>query len=973
MEPDLADGGERCVVDSHDLDRFDPLQVARDKLARIVLDAMYQFVGLLDTQGRTLEINRAALQGAGITIEDIRGTPFWQARWFQVSPESVARQRDFIERAAAGEFIRCDLEVYGTGEGEKTITVDYSLLPVRDDSMQVVYLLAEGRNITEKKRAEAELARKNAELEHLLDQIRQLNQFKDDLFANVSHELRTPLALILGPVEEMLHTGSNLTDLQHRQLRLIQRSAGTLLKHVNDLLDLSKLQAQRIEMQFSPCDLAAFVLDQAREFDIVAAQHQIHYAISVPQTLTAVVDRDKCARMLRNLLSNAFKFTPRGGRIACRLDPVGAQRWRLTVQDNGPGVPPALRQAIFERFRQIDTGNARHFGGTGLGLAITKEFVELLNGTITVDEAPGGGARFQLELPMVGAIPDDDLASKPYTPALQDPAMQAIIDELMPATTDAATSPAASRAPDSAPTRILVVEDNDDMRDFICTALRADFDVSAQADGPCALASALAAPPDLLVTDLMLPGMSGDRLVDLIRAQVRLRDLPILVLSAKDDSDLRARMLSGAVQDYVTKPFSAQELRARIRNLVTMKKARDALQHELASQNADLTQLTQQLIANRRALSESERRWWTIFEHFPVGVALSDALGNIQSANPAFCAMLRYAQPDMICCTLMQLTPVEERFGMQQRMQRLLSGEVAEYQVQRRFQCQDGTLVWASTSVARIAGAPDAEPLLVVVAEDITAHKQAELALARAQAELAQVSRVSTLGELTTSIAHEINQPLAAIVTNGQACQRWLSCQPANEAEVRAAVERIIRDANRASAVIARIRSFVRRRETQQALLDVCDVIRDVLALVTSEAQTRRISLIFHAPESPLPQVLADRVLLQQVILNLVVNGLESLSRSGRTFGANVLVAVRHDADCVQTDVRDGGEGISPRVAAALFEPFQTTKADGMGMGLAISRSIIESHGGRLWFTPNQGMGVTFSFTLPIAVAETNP
>ena len=237
----------RHVVGSVALSPTDSPQVQGEKLARIVLDSMYQFVGLLDANGCTLEINRSALEGAGVSLADIRGKPFWEARWFQVSRETTDLQRDFVRRARNGEFVRCDMEIYGQAAGDETIVVDFSLLPVRDEQGQVVFLLAEGRNITAKKRAEDEIARKNAELETLLERIRQLDQLKSDFFANVSHELRTPLALILGPVGDLLGSATNLTDAQQRQLGVVQRSAASLLKHVNDLLDLSRLDAQRMD------------------------------------------------------------------------------------------------------------------------------------------------------------------------------------------------------------------------------------------------------------------------------------------------------------------------------------------------------------------------------------------------------------------------------------------------------------------------------------------------------------------------------------------------------------------------------------------------------------------------------------------------------------------------------------------------------------------------------------------------------
>src|ERR1700676_5206547 len=154
------------------LSSSDDLQAHREKLARIVVDQMYQFVGLLDANGTTLEINRAALDGAGIRLEDIRGKPFWEARWWTVSQETQDYQRELVRRARDGEFVRCDVEIYGQAAGEETIIIDFSLLPVKDQAGKVVFLLAEGRNITEKKRAEAETARKSEELQRLLDKVR---------------------------------------------------------------------------------------------------------------------------------------------------------------------------------------------------------------------------------------------------------------------------------------------------------------------------------------------------------------------------------------------------------------------------------------------------------------------------------------------------------------------------------------------------------------------------------------------------------------------------------------------------------------------------------------------------------------------------------------------------------------------------------------------------------------------------------
>ncbi|HZX26221.1 MAG TPA: ATP-binding protein, partial [Telluria sp.] len=542
----------------------DDAQRLREKLARIVLDEMYQFVALLDTDGITLEVNRAALHGAGIRLEEIQGRPFWEARWWRVSPETQALQRDLIRRAAQGEFIRCDVEVYGEAAGEHTITIDYSLHPVRDQDGRIVFLLPEGRNITEKKRAEAE--------------IRRLNQIKSDFFANVSHELRTPLALILGPLEGLLHA-ANLTEGQRRDVAVMQRNAGALLRHVNDLLDLARLDAGKTDLAYARVDLSRLVREAAAHFDTLATQRGLAFTIDTPPVLEAECDREKIERIVFNLLSNAFKFTPEGGRIQCTLTRRGHQAI-LAVRDNGPGVPPALRAEVFERFRQAQDGTTREFGGTGLGLAIAKDFAELHGGAVTLDEAPGGGALFEVTLPLSAPAGTGILAQ----PAPRDAPAPALVAQAEPLA--ALPQP----APDGRPL-VLVAEDNPDMLRFIAGLLGEDYRVACAGDGAEALSRARAEPPDLLVTDLMMPSLGGDRLVDAMRQDPALAHVPVLVLSAIADEGLRLRLLSSLVQDYLVKPFSAQELRIRVRNLMMMKRTRDALQSELASQNEDLAQL----------------------------------------------------------------------------------------------------------------------------------------------------------------------------------------------------------------------------------------------------------------------------------------------------------------------------------------------------------------------------------------------
>jgi C4-dicarboxylate-specific signal transduction histidine kinase len=236
--------------------------------------------------------------------------------------------------------------------------------------------------------------------------------------------------------------------------------------------------------------------------------------------------------------------------------------------------------------------------------------------------------------------------------------------------------------------------------------------------------------------------------------------------------------------------------------------------------------------------------------------------------------------------------------------------------------------------------------------------------LQRVQTELAHVTRVMTLGELTASIAHEVNQPLAAIVTNGNATLRWLAGAKPNLPEARSAVERIIKDSYRASEVIARIRAFVKKRAPRNDLIDLNEVIVEVFALAQNQARHSHVDLKRQLGND-LPLVRGDRVQLQQVILNLIVNGLEAIAKS-KDGARELLVSSNQDEDeNVIVAVTDSGEGLDPAKLESVFEAFFTTKPEGMGMGLAISRTIIEAHGGRLWATANSPRGAVFQFTLP--------
>ena len=253
------------------------------------------------------------------------------------------------------------------------------------------------------------------------------------------------------------------------------------------------------------------------------------------------------------------------------------------------------------------------------------------------------------------------------------------------------------------------------------------------------------------------------------------------------------------------------------------------------------------------------------------------------------------------------------------------------------------------------------------IAEDITEEKRVEDALAEAKTGLAHAARVTTMGQLTASIAHEVNQPLAAMVANAAACERWLAAQPPETARASQVLRSIVADGQRSTAVIARIRALVRRQPPRREPVDLNETIREVITLSQYELQRNNVVVETVLPEG-VPRVQGDKVQLQQVLLNLIINGMEAVSAAPEGPRRLSIRSAKDGPDGVVVTVSDTGAGLDPEAVQHLFEAFYSTKGGGMGMGLAISRSTIESFGGRIWATPNAPRGAMFHFTLPAAL-----
>jgi signal transduction histidine kinase len=437
-----------------------------------------------------------------------------------------------------------------------------------------------------------------SELEDRNARLAELDHMKSVFLANISHELRTPLALILGPTEKWLSSG-HLSEEQHRDFDVVIRNARSLLKTVNDLLDVSKLEAGKLSPEYRRVDLGKIVRLTCSLFEVIARERRVDFTVQVPDALLTEVDPEMIQRVLLNLLSNAFKFGAAGGSIACVLE-TDAHNALIQVQDKGPGIPIEMRERIFERFIQVEGDVTRKHGGTGLGLAIVKEFVELHHGSIRETTPVGGGALFLVTLPL-RAPADVAVASAMAQELAPTLSSSALVEELK-----APKRRVEADRPDGVERgTILVVEDNPDMNQFICDTLCDEYDVFSAFDGKEGLEKALKQKPDLILSDIMMPEVGGEELVLEIRRRPELSGIVIILLTAKADEEVRVRLLQAGAQDFVTKPFLRAEVKARVRNNMSCKRARDLLKRELQSSHEDLEELAQEVSLRRHELEKS--------------------------------------------------------------------------------------------------------------------------------------------------------------------------------------------------------------------------------------------------------------------------------------------------------------------------------------------------------------------------------
>ena len=553
------------------------------------------------------------------------------AEALEYTRKHYAQKEEYKNRSAGFDqknyYLQQEKEQLATEKEKQALELDLQKARLRSSLIVALFVLALASFLLfayyKQRSAKRKLADQNALIQQQAEQLKSLDAAKSRFFANVSHELRTPLTLLLGPVDILLKE-NRLSEKQTRLLQMARHSGAQLRQLIDDILDLRKMETGNMELHAEPAALLPFFRNYAAQFESLAERQRIRFSFdaALDPALTALLDREKCRQILFNLLSNAFKFTPEGGRIGVKLE-IARDILCLRVADTGPGIHPDDLPHVFDRFFQTTRPDKPAGGGTGIGLNLCREYAQLFGGTITAESTPDKGSVFRVTFP-VKIVQSEALqhAGEAY-PAEQ----TAAPDNLNPTSAPGLAAALPPPAADPARPTILVVEDNPDLQEYIRLILSEKYNVVTAGHGRAALALLMNDEPgmmnknspdekfiihhssfiipDLILSDLMMPLMDGYQLLEKIKSGDATRHIPVIMLTARAEARDRLTALRLGVDDYLTKPFDEEELLARIDNL---------LKNQEVRQQAAAVEPGQE--TPRPALSQPDREWLERFETY---------------------------------------------------------------------------------------------------------------------------------------------------------------------------------------------------------------------------------------------------------------------------------------------------------------------------------------------------------------------
>ena len=824
------------------------------------------------------------------------------------------------------------------------------------------------------------------------DALAEIDRAKTAFFSNVSHEFRTPLTLMLGPLEDTLASAEPVAPNHRERLELAHRNALRLLRLVNSLLDFSRIEAGRVEATYRPTDLAALTADLASSFRSATDRAGLRLIVDTPQLKQAAyVDGDMWEKIVLNLVSNAFKFTFVGEiEVALREQDGFA---RLTVRDTGTGIRADQLGKLFDRFHRVEGARGRSFEGSGIGLALVRELVKLHQGDIQVESEEERGSAFHVTIPLGAAHLSAETVQamgERKTPGSQS---QGFVEEALrwlpsdkgnaPLHVDTPRELRGSVARDdilAERRHVLLADDNADLRDYIARLLiDHGYDVEAVADGEAALAILDVRRPDILLTDVMMPRLDGFGLLRAVREHAALSDLPVIMLSARAGDDSKVEGLYSGADDYLTKPFSARELLARVSANIAMARLRKDAAEAVRDSESKARQAVErmQLALDSGAIVGS---WvWDVQNDVVIGDEMFTQTFGLKARSSSSWSL----EEVLVSIHADDRSRVQDEIGA--ALQR--SGP---YRCEFRVRRQDGVFQWVEANGRVDFGSNDFPTRFPGVLIDIE-HRRAveaelrevnqrleervELAIRqREQTEeaLRQSQKMEAVGQLTGGIAHDFNNLLTGISGSLQMLETRIA-QGRLDAVPRY-IDAAQGAAKRAAALTQRLLAFSRRQTLDPKPTNVNRLISEMEELVRrTSGPTIDVEVVGAAG---LWAILIDQNQLENALLNLCINARDAMPDGGRLTieTANKWLdgkaGIERDlppGQYVSLAVTDTGTGMSKETIERIFEPFFTTKPLGQGTGLGLSMIygfVRQSHG-QIRVYSEVGRGTTMCLYFP--------
>ena len=767
----------------------------------------------------------------------------------------------------------------------------------------------------------------------------EINRAKTTFFSNVSHELRTPLTLMLSPLEELLANSGQKPSQGQELLKLAHRNGLRLQKLVNTLLDFSRIEAGRMQGVFEPTELGRFTEDLSSNFSAAMEKAGLDFRVSC-ETLTepVYVDRDMWEKIVLNLISNALKFTFEGS-VTVALRQIEGQV-EFTVSDTGSGIPAEELSHIFERFHRVESSKSRTIEGTGIGLALVQELVKLHGGSISVKSELHVGSVFQVCIPLGAAhLAKDKIRATGHTSTSLHP--DAFIDEAwrwLPAPEEAQTATVQAAAGSH---KIVLADDNSDMREYVTRLLAPHYTVIAVANGAEALKVALSDPPELILSDVMMPLMDGFELVNELRKNAETRTIPVILLSARAGEESRVEGLMGGADDYLIKPFTARELLTRIAAHLSMRQ-----RHAEAE----------------AALKESQATLQSFYDSSPLLMGVAELEGDDIVAIYRNAAAMRFFAPAEDHAGPSAITrgsPAREikRLWLENYRKSQREGHPVRFEYKHP---KPDEVCWLRASVNYLGKGNSGRVRFSFVAEDITEHKLAEERLHRSNDELRRAN--ADLEQFAYSASHDLQEPLRQVAVYSQLLEARFADKLTGKGLEYLAF--CVEGAHRMELLISDLLAYAQATssmESSSQLVDTNNVLAEVKKnLATTIEETGAV-----VTGADLPVLLADSVPITHLFQNLVSNALKYRSKEP----PRIVVSAQNLGDTSLFSVEDNGIGIPREFQGQIFGIFKRlhNKKDypGTGIGLAICQKIVERYGGRIWVESEVGRGSTFFFTLP--------